>query len=100
MRILIVDGTNQYLRHYTVVPTLDRNGNPNGGVTGTLGSLGYFLKICQPDRVIIVWDGAGGSKKRRAINENYKLGRKPARLNRNFDFENTDPEKNRIEQRL
>ena len=37
----------------------------------------------RPDEIIIAWDGAGGSQKRRTINKNYKGGRKPLRLNRN-----------------
>jgi 5'-3' exonuclease len=47
-----------------------------------------------------VWDGPRGSAKRRAINENYKAGRKPIRLNRNFDFELEDTNKNKIQQRI
>jgi len=30
---------------------------------------------------VLVWDGKGGSKKRRAMNKNYKAGRKPPRTN-------------------
>ena len=31
--------------------------------------------------IAIVWDGRGGSRKRRAMNKNYKAGRKPPRTN-------------------
>ena len=37
----------------------------------------------RPDQIVIAWDGAGGSQKRKIINKNYKEGRKPIRLNRN-----------------
>lgn len=40
-----------------------------------------------------------GSKKRRAIIKEYKEGRKPTRLNRNFEFEYDDVEKNKAYQR-
>lgn len=40
-----------------------------------------------------------GSKKRRAIVKDYKEGRKPTRLNRNFEFEYDDVEKNKAIQR-
>lgn len=40
-----------------------------------------------------------GSKKRRAIVKEYKEGRRPTRLNRNFEFEYDDVEKNKAIQR-
>lgn len=100
MKILIVDATNNFLRNYSVVPTLTSNGEPNGGVYGFLNSLGFFIRLTQPDRVMLCWDGVGGSKKRRAIIKDYKQGRKPVRLNRNFEFEFENLEENKIRQRL
>lgn len=100
MRVLLFDATNAFIRSWTVVPTLDNNGEPNGAVSGFLKSLASTINIVQPDKVILVWDGPGGSRKRRDINENYKQGRKPPRLNRNYDFELDDLEKNRVKQRL
>jgi len=97
--ILVVDAVNQFLRNYSVVPTLALNGEPNGGVRGFLTSLCYHIKLTNPDEVILVWDGVGGSKKRREIVPEYKLGRKPTRLNRNYDFECIEPEKNKYYQR-
>lgn len=99
-RILLVDATNNFLRNYAAVPTLTMHGEPNGGVFGFLTSLGMFIRLIQPDRIILAWDGVGGSKKRRNILPNYKMGRKPARLNRNFEFELEDQEKNKRVQRL
>ena len=46
----------------------------------------------KPDEIIIAWDGAGGSLKRRAINSNYKVGRKPIRLNRDIRVLTKDEE--------
>lgn len=100
MQILIVDATNNFLRNYSVVPTLTSNGEPNGGVYGFLNSLAYFIRITKPDKVVLCWDGVGGSKKRRAIIKDYKQGRKPVRLNRNFEFEFENLEQNKIRQRL
>lgn len=99
MNILLVDATNLFLRNYAAVPSLDVNGNPSGGIQGTLVSLRSIinsLKII--DKVVMVWDGSGGSKKRRAIVSEYKNGRKPVRLNRNFEFEAHDIEANKIRQ--
>ena len=100
MKLLIIDATNIFLRCYSVVPTMDRNGNANGGVYGFLNSLGYYIRITGPDRVVLCWDGQGGSKRRRGIVEEYKVGRKPTKLNRNFNFHEGSEEKNKVYQRL
>ena len=94
-RLMIIDGNNQYLRAYIVNPTLSPNGQPIGGVVGTLKILQKLCKEINPDEIIITWDGEGGSSKRKAMNKNYKEGRSPVRLNRgirnlteNEEFEN------------
>lgn len=98
--VLLIDGTNLYIRNFSIVPTLDLNGNPNGGILGMLLSLRKIMNLVKPSKVVIAWDGAGGSKKRRTINKAYKEGRKPTRLKRNFEFELVDVEKNKVFQRL
>ena len=81
-RILIVDALNAFFRAYIVNPTLSPNGQPIGGVVGFLKILQKLCKEVKPDLVVICWDGAGGSRKRKAMNSNYKEGRAPIRLNR------------------
>lgn len=98
-KILIIDSTNNFLRCYSVIPTLTTNGECNGGVYGFLNSLSFFIRQTKPDKVILCWDGVGGSKKRRAIIKEYKDGRKPVRLNRNFEYEMQNPEENKLWQR-
>jgi DNA polymerase I len=83
-RIMIVDAHNQFLRSYIVNPSLSRDGHPIGGSKGFLGTLNTLTRTISPDMIIVVWDGEGGSQKRRSQNKNYKEGRKPVRLNRNF----------------
>lgn len=82
---MIVDANNQFLRSYIVDPSMSSMGNPIGGTKGFLKILNKLCREINPDLVCIVWDGAGGSRKRRAINKSYKDGRKPPRprLNRN-----------------
>ena len=77
---LLIDGHNAFIRAYTVDPSLSTNGDPIGGVKGCLKILQKELRELSVERVIIIWDGPGGSQKRRAINSNYKVGRKPLRL--------------------
>ena len=80
-RVLIIDGTNIFLRSYVVNPTLNRNGEPAGGLFGSLQSLQKFIRESMPDTIIWAWDGAGGSKRRKQADKNYKAGRLPPKLN-------------------
>jgi 5'-3' exonuclease len=81
-RVVIIDGLNTYLRNYIVNPSLSTNGDPIGGLKGFLSSLQKLTRELKPDQVVVVWDGPGGSQRRKAVNKNYKEGRKPIRLNR------------------
>lgn len=85
-RVLIVDGHNLFIRNYVVVPTMDTNGSPVGGITGFMKSLKNLVSDVKPTRVIVVWDGEGGSRRKRGIYSDYKAGRK-VRLNREHDLE-------------
>lgn len=100
MNIIFIDGNNNFIRSYAVVPTQTANGEPNGGVIGFLRSLSNFCYLMNPDKIVIAWDGQGGSKKRRSMLEGYKEGRKPIRLNRNYDHEMQNPEQNKVYQRI
>jgi DNA polymerase-1 len=83
-RILILDGLNAFFRAYIVNPSLSTNGQPIGGLVGFLKILQKLCRQIKPDHVVIAWDGAGGSRRRKAVNKNYKEGRKPIRLNRDI----------------
>ena len=81
-RIMIIDALNMYFRAYIVDPSLSTNGQPIGGVKGFFKIFQKLLRETKPDKVIICWDGAGGSRKRKSAVKDYKAGRKPIRLNR------------------
>ena len=81
-RLMVVDAHNQFLRSYIVDPSLSANGQPIGGSKGFLKILNKLTRTIKPDMIVVIWDGEGGSQKRRSINKNYKSGRKPLRLNR------------------
>jgi DNA polymerase-1 len=84
--ILLVDGLNTYIRSFMAIPSLNEDGLHTGGIAGFLKSIGYAIKLLSPTRVIIVFDGKGGSQKRRKIYPAYKNGRKTdIRLNRNYE---------------
>ncbi len=91
-RIMIVDCNNQFIRSYIVDPSLSSMGNPIGGMKGFLKILNKLCRDIEPDMLLLVWDGFGGSRKRRAINKNYKDGRKPPRPRLNRSARNLTPE--------
>ncbi len=84
-KVLIIDGNNNYFRAYIVDPSVSSNGQPIGGITGFLKILQKLIRETVPNRVVICWDGKGGSAKRKLMNKNYKDGRKPIRLNRSIE---------------
>jgi len=96
-RMMIIDGHNAFIRHYIVNPTISSNGQPIGGIVGFLQGLQKLNRTIRPDLIVTVWDGAGGSKKRRSIVKGYKAGRKPVRLNR---FIRNMPENEESENRI
>ena len=83
-RVLIIDFLNMFLRNYIVDPSLSSNGQPIGGLKGSIKSLQKLVRESRPSEIVICWDGAGGSKKRKAVKKDYKAGRKPIRLNRSI----------------
>jgi len=95
--ILIVDGLNCFFRHFVANPSLSENGDPVGGIVGFLKGLQLLLERYNPTRVIVVWEG-GGSPRRRAIDPNYKAGRRPEKLNRFYSEDIPDTVSNRNEQ--
>ena len=74
--ILLVDGLNLFIRCFSVIPTTNTNGVHVGGISGFLKSLGYAIKLLSPTRTIIVFDGKGGSTRRRKLFPDYKAQRK------------------------
>jgi len=83
-RLLVIDALNMYFRAYIVDPSLSTNGQPIGGMKGFLKILQKLTRETKPDQIVICWDGAGGSQKRKTIVKDYKAGRKPIRLNRDI----------------
>ena len=81
-RMLIIDQLNLFFRNYIVNPSLSIQGQPIGGLRGCIQSLQKLVRETKPDMIIICWDGAGGSAKRKLLKKDYKAGRKPIRLNR------------------
>tara|TARA_Y100001963_G_scaffold137373_1_gene200993 strand:- start:1717 stop:2706 length:990 start_codon:yes stop_codon:yes gene_type:complete len=100
-RVLIIDALNMFLRSYTIIPSMNPKGLPNGGTIGFLKSLQKLCRDFRPHEVIVCWDGHGGSEKRRQMNKEYKQGRRPVRFNRRMiDLPEDQVVKNRTDQQL
>jgi len=92
--VLLIDGLNTFIRVFSAIPTSNEDGVHIGGIVGFLRSIGYTINMVRPTRTIIVFDGKGGSNRRRKIYPQYKMGRKMShRLNRTHDFLTRDEEK-------
>ena len=78
--ILIIDAMNMLIRSFSLLKAMNPTGTHIGGLVGFLRSLGYVTRIFDPTRVVVVWDGKGGSGNRQNINPEYKAQRATARI--------------------
>ena len=79
--VIYIDGLNIFMRHFAANPSKSLNGQFCGGIFGMLRNIQHLTEKFKPQRVFVVWEG-GGSARRRAIDPNYKSGKRPVRLNR------------------
>lgn len=78
--ILLIDGMNTLIRNFSQVKMMNPQGLHVGGLVGFLKSLGFLVRTIDPTRVIVVWDGKGGTVNRKNINPEYKAHRQHARV--------------------
>jgi DNA polymerase-1 len=78
--ILVIDAMNMLIRSFSLLKAMNPDGTHVGGIVGFLRSLGYVTRIFDPTRVIVVWDGKGGSGNRKNINPDYKAQRATSRI--------------------
>ena len=78
--ILVIDAMNMLIRSFSLLKAMNPSGHHIGGLVGFMRSLGYVTRIFEPTRVMIVWDGKGGSANRKNIDPNYKAQRATSRI--------------------
>ena len=85
-RVLVIDGLNTFIRSWTTNPTMNEDGDHTGGVIGSLNSIGSQIRQFNPTRVVLIFDGKGGSKGRKEVFEGYKAdrGKNRFRVNRQY----------------
>ena len=93
-KILICDGLNTFIRVFSAIPTTNDDGIHIGGIIGFLKSIAYTTKMLNTTRTIVVFDGKGGSSRRRKLYPEYKNKRRgKIRLNRINEYENIEDER-------
>lgn len=90
-RVLIVDSLNTFLRSFAAIHHLNPSGNHIGGLAGYLKSVGSVIKHIEPTRVILVFDGQGGSTNKRYLYPDYKANRHINKIT-NWDIFDTQEE--------
>jgi len=100
-KVLLIDGLNTFIRSFAVSPVTNDDGIHVGGITGFLMSIGFAIRTLQPTRVIICFDGKGGSQRRRKIFPDYKANRLVrTKLNRTNAFSDKDSEDQNMKMQL
>lgn len=85
-KVLIVDGLNSFIRVFSAVPLVNDDGEHIGGYVGFLRSIAAVIRQFKPTRCIVVFDGKGGSARRKKMHSGYKEGRvMSTRFNRRDD---------------
>jgi DNA polymerase-1 len=98
--ILIIDGLNAFLRNFTMINHINPDGHHIGGLTGFLKSIGYAIRMIDPTKVVIVFDGIGGSNARRNLYPEYKANRNVNRVTNYSIFSSKDEEQESINNQM
>ena len=95
-KVLIVDSLNTFLRSFVAIHHINPAGNHVGGLGGFLKSVGAVIKQLEPTRVILVFDGVGGSTNKRYLYPDYKANRHITKISNWDAFDNQEEESEAI----
>ena len=99
--LLIIDGLNTFIRVFSAVPALNDDGDHIGGVTGFLRSIAANIRLLKPTRCVIVFDGKGGSRRRKDLFPNYKANRaNKTAFNRYQEFASLEDEQDSMKRQF
>lgn len=82
--VLIIDSSNLFIRSWAAYPQMNSNGEPAGGYIGFLKTMRRIVGETGCKAIYVTWEG-GGSSRRRSIYPEYKMKRKPQKLNRFYE---------------
>lgn len=95
--ILLIDAMNLFVRSYCAYPQMSSHGYQMGGCIGFLKTLRRIINEQAPSAIYVAWEG-GGSNKRRALYSEYKMNRRPEKLNRFYEDDIPDSDDNKKHQ--
>jgi 5'-3' exonuclease len=99
--LMIIDGLNTFIRVFSAVPALNDDGDHIGGVTGFLRSIAANIRQHKPTRCVIVFDGKGGSRRRKDIYPEYKANRaNKTAFNRYQEFASLEDEQDSMKRQF
>ena len=99
-KVLLVDSLNTFLRSFAAISHINPSGNHIGGLSGYLKSVGSVIKHIEPTRVILVFDGQGGSTNKRYLYPEYKANRHITKITNWDAFDNQEEESEAITQQI
>jgi len=99
-KVLLVDSLNTFLRSFVMINHLNSQGNHIGGLTGYLKSIGFAIKLIKPTRIILVFDGMGGSTNKQYLYPEYKANRKLKKITNWDAFDTREEEAESITQQV
>ncbi len=99
-RILLVDGLNLFLRNFCIINSINTSGHHIGGLVGSLKSLGYAIKLINPTKVILCFDGQGSSASKKNLYPDYKANRGVGRITNYTLFNNREEENQSINDQM
>jgi 5'-3' exonuclease len=79
---------------------LNPDGHHIGGLTGFLKSIGYAIRMSDPTKVVVIFDGIGGSNVRRNLYPEYKANRNSSRITNHNIFSSKDEESESINNQI
>lgn len=85
--VLLVDGLNTFIRSWTANPSMNDNGDHIGGIVGSLKGIAYAIRQYNCTRCIVIFDGKGGSQRRKELFGEYKADRGNNRFRVNRAYE-------------
>jgi DNA polymerase-1 len=93
-KVLLMDTMNLFIRCFAAFPQMNVNGEQIGGCIGFLKTLRRLVADISPSHVYAIWE-SGGSQRRRKLLPEYKMNRKPERLNRFYGDDIPESDENR-----
>ena len=89
---LLIDGLNLFFRSFSAIDTINPKGEHIGGLAGFIQSLAHLIRISEPKRVYIFFDGLNSTATKKMLVSDYKKGRGHGSKFKNYLFQSKQQE--------